>query len=441
MKAANGALTVVICSDFGGVTGGQAKVAIESAIGLKKQGHRPIFFAATGPLDEALKSAGVETLCLEQYDLLGNPSRLAAAAQGTWNRRAAAALRATLADLPKEGTVIHVHGWAKALSPAIALPIAASGIPAVYTMHEYFLFCPNGGFYNYQRSHVCQLKPLSAQCWLTHCDSRTYPRKLWRNARLTIANSVAQLPKVFGDFITISEFQGEIIAGYLPDHSRLHRLSNPISVVDAGPRPVPGPGEFLFVGRISREKGPFLFAEAARRAGHIPVFVGDGPLAGELAQRYPEARILGWQKPDAVQQLMRQARALVFPSLWYEGQPLTILEAKALGVPIVVADTCAGRDEVRDGVTGLWFKGGDADDLIRALRDLEDDQRVAQFSRAAYDDYWADPPSLERHVAGLAKIYRGMLAAKAAAPASSVSAAARGRARLETGADHLHARQ
>jgi glycosyltransferase involved in cell wall biosynthesis len=413
VSGTDGPLTIVICSDFGGITGGQAKVAIESAIGLKNQGHRPILFAATGPIDEALRAAGVETLCLEQHDLVGNPSRLAAAVQGTWNRTAVGALQKLLADLPKDQTIIHVHGWAKAMSPAIAHPIAASGLPAVYTMHEYFLFCPNGGFYNYRKSHICTLQPLSAQCWLTHCDSRTYARKLWRNARLTIADKIAHLPEVFSDFITISGFQSEIIAPFLPRTSRVHRLSNPISIADPGPRPVPRDADFLFVGRISMEKGPFLFAEAARRLGRIPVYVGDGPLAGELAQRYPQARILGWQKADQVHRLMRQARALVFPSLWYEGQPLTILEAKALGVPIIVADTCAGRDEVQNDATGLWFKGGDVDDLARAMRALEDDDRVAQFSRAAYDAYWFDPPSLDRHVAGLTKIYRGMLAARA----------------------------
>jgi glycosyltransferase involved in cell wall biosynthesis len=108
--------------------------------------------------------------------------------------------------------------------------------------------------------------------------------------------------------------------------------------------------------------------------------------------------------------LLRSARALVFPSLWYEGQPLTILEAKAYGVPIVVADSCAGRDEVEDGVTGLWFKGGDAGDLARVLLRMKDDALVARFSAAAHASYWAAPRTPEKHVEGLLSIYRDMLA-------------------------------
>src|SRR5437764_13481572 len=165
MSFAKEPLTVVLCLDHAFVSGGQAKVAFDSAIGLKQAGHRPIVFAAAGPVDEALTAADVEVVCLGQSDLLGNPSRIAAAVQGTWNRRAAEELERLLASVPSDRTIVHVHGWAKALSPSIAAPIARSGLPAVYTIHEYFLFCPNGGFYNYQKGHACPLEPLSAACW------------------------------------------------------------------------------------------------------------------------------------------------------------------------------------------------------------------------------------------------------------------------------------
>jgi glycosyltransferase involved in cell wall biosynthesis len=410
VRDAQEALTVVICSDFGGITGGQAKVAIESAIGLKKQGHRVIFFAATGPVDPGLEASGVEIHCLDQSDLLGNPSRLAAAIQGIVNRKAEASLGALLADLPAGKTIVHVHGWAKALSPAIGIPIAKSGLPAVFTLHEFFLFCPNGGFYNYQKSAVCHLTPMSAQCLATHCDARNYARKLWRVARLAYAQQVVHLTEVFSDFITLSEFQRRIVEPYIPKTSVLHRLSNPVKVENLGLKSDPTSGDIIFVGRLSPEKGAFLFAEAARKVGFAPVFVGDGPISAELAARYPEARILGWRTEEEVRALMRAARALVFPSLWYEGQPLTVLEAKALGLPIIVADNCAGSDEVENGVTGLWFKSGDVDDLARALIEMRDDARVTAMSRAAHRAYWASPRTLDRHVAGLEAIYDGMLA-------------------------------
>jgi glycosyltransferase involved in cell wall biosynthesis len=413
MSFAKEPLTIVLCLDHAFVSGGQAKVAFDSAIGLKQAGHRPIVFAAAGHVDEALTAAGVEVVCLGQSDLLGNPSRIAAAVQGTWNRRAAEALGRLLARVRSDRTIVHVHGWAKALSPSIAAPIANSGLPAVYTIHEYFLFCPNGGFYNYQKGHACPLEPLSAACWATHCDSRNYARKLWRNARLTLARDMAHLPEVFSDYIAISRFQIDVVGKRLPAASRLHLVSNPIDVPDLGPKPSPSQGDAIFVGRLSAEKGPFLFAEAARRAGIVPTYVGDGPAAAELRAKYPEARLLGWQGGPAVREAIRAARALVFPSLWYEGQPLTVLEAKGLGTPVIVSDGCAGREEIGNATSGLWFRGGEVEDLTRALIQVRDDDLIGRLSLGAYTQFWSDPPTLARHVERITAIYEGMLARQA----------------------------
>jgi len=391
------------------VIGGQAKVAIESAIGLKRSGSRAVLFAASAPVDSRLGKEGVEVVCLDQHDILGNPSRVAAARQGTWNGSAATALKALLASLPRERTIVHMHGWAKALSPSIVVPLRASGLPALYTVHEYSLFCPNGGFYDYSKSAVCKLKPMSLSCLATHCDSRNYPHKIWRFGRLFAARTLLRMPTAFSDYICISDYQADIAAPYLPQGAIIHRLSNPIEASDLGPKPNPSSGAFVFVGRLSPEKGASLFAEAAARVGVAPTFIGDGPIARELRAKYPSSRFLGWLPPEKAREEMRAARVLVFPSLWYEGQPLTVLEAKAMGTPVVVSDVCAGREEIEDGVSGLWFKSADVDALARALERLKDDRLVADMSKSAYENYWRNPPTLDAHIAGLMAIYQGML--------------------------------
>jgi glycosyltransferase involved in cell wall biosynthesis len=402
-------LNVVICADHAFVNGGQAKVALDSALGLAAAGARVIFFSACGPVDPRLAEAEVETVCLGQSDILGNPSRLAAARQGFWNVAAEKALGETLARLPRANTVVHVHGWAKALSPAIARPIRASGLPAAYTMHEYFLHCPNGGFYDFRKEAVCPLVPLSAACWATNCDSRNYAFKLWRNARLLVAQRAARLPETFSDILLLSDLQEQVIRSCLPAGARRHRVTNPVEAERLGHKADPTLGAFLFVGRLSPEKGALLFAEAARRAGVTPVFVGDGPIAGELAARFPQARLLGWRAPAEARAAMRTARALVFPSLWHETFGLTALEAKAMGTPAIVADGCAAREAVAHGLTGLWFRSGDANALASAIRALRNDATIADMSRQAYDDYWAAPSTRERHVAQTLAVYQTML--------------------------------
>ena len=86
-----------------------------------------------------------------------------------------------------------------------------------------------------------------------------------------------------------------------------------------------------------------------------------------------------------------------------------------MGVPAIVSDRCAGRDDVVDGVTGLWFRGGDSDDLVRQMRRMQDDDAVQQMGEAAYSRYWADPASIDRHVEQLERIYAQILASHARA--------------------------
>jgi glycosyltransferase involved in cell wall biosynthesis len=408
--------TIVICVDHGAVTGGQSKVAIESALGLRAADARVIFFCATGPVDPRLAAAGVETQCLDQHDILSNPSRGAAAVQGLWNGAAASALGALLARLPRDA-IVHVHGWAKALSPAIAAPIRASGLPAVYTMHEYFLHCPNGGFYNYQTNRICPLTPMSAACWARHCDSRNYAFKLWRNARLLVAQKIAHLAEAFDDFIFVSPLQDRLLAPYYMPGAAIHHVCNPVEAEPLGAKTNPAQGDILFAGRLSPEKGALLFAQAAARAGVTPVFIGDGPIADDLRARFPDARFLGWRAPQEVRAAMRAARAFVFPSLWVEAQGLTAMEAMAMGTPVIVSDVTAARDYVPDGVAGLWFRSGDVDALAQALESIKDDALATRLAQGAYDNFWRQPPTLARHVEEALTVYRAALARRARAAA------------------------
>ncbi len=406
-------ITVLLIGDYAYANGGQAKAMLDSALGLKRAGARPIVFAAVGPPDLRLAAAGVETICLYLPDMLSYKSKAAAMVHGLWNFKARKALAEVLKRLPDENAVIHLHSYAKALSASIKAAIAARGLPAAFTLHDYFLICPNGRLYNHQTQQICDLTPLSRSCVSCHCDMRSYSRKLWRVGRQLIAERAPALSGLFSDVILVTRFQREVVGPLLPK-ARQHILSNPIDVSDLGPRAVAGEG-FVFLGRLSPEKGPLIFAEAAKRAGASATFIGDGPLRDEIAAKYPDAKLLGWKPPDAAQRILREARALVFPSVWYEAQGLAVLEAKALGVPVIVSDVCAARDEVESGKAGVLFKSGDPSALADALVRLGDADYALSLAQAAHQSYWAAPRSPQRHVEGLMRIYRGMVRESAVA--------------------------
>ncbi len=399
-------MRIVIICDHAHINGGQAKVAIEGAKGLARRGHAVDYFAAVGPVDADLVEAGVKLTLLDQDDVTSTGSLTRFGAQWLWNTQAARRLDTLLASCDPAQTIVHVHGWSKALSPSIGWALKRTRAPIIHTLHEFYLVCPNGGFYDYPVARNCARTPMSPACMAHNCDSRSYARKLMRVGRHALMQYASGLYDSARHIITISKLQREVAAPYLRKDAVFYDVGNPIDVEPLGRKADDAPlGGFLFVGRLSPEKGPRFFAQAARLAGVQAIFVGDGPLLDSFKAEFPEAQYLGWREPAEVRALMRQARALVFPSVWYEGQPLTVYESLALGTPVIVSDLCAGREGVRNGETGLWFKSGDAHALAQALTRLQDDAVARAMAAAAYDAYWAAPLTLDRHLDATLAVY------------------------------------
>jgi glycosyltransferase involved in cell wall biosynthesis len=405
-------LTVVVINDSASVTGGSDRVALAEARGLAERGHRVMLIAGEGEPDSQTVGAGVAVRTTGQPTTIKDPNRLRAAGRGIWNRSASALVREVLAGLSPASTIVHIHGFTKILSASVVRAAVRSGLPTVATLHEYFAACPNGGFFNYQTDEVCPLDPLSLQCVTTHCDARAYSHKLWRVVRSGVQRSLGQMPSELGHLIVPSPTAGRVLGRFLPQESQLHVLPNPVPAVH---RPPVTPGDnapFVFVGRLDHDKGPTLFALAARQAGVPAVFVGTGVEAAAVQRAYPEAKLTGWLDYDGVQATLRGARALVNASLWYETQGLSAVEAAAHGVPSVVPDLGALRDVVSDGETGLWFRGGDVTDLAQKLSALAaDDQLTNRLGTTAYERFWSGRWDLETHLDRLESVYAAALAA------------------------------
>jgi glycosyltransferase involved in cell wall biosynthesis len=407
-----------VINDFAGVTGGTDRVALTEAAELARRGHDVTLIAGHGETDPDLLDAGVTVHRTGQHATLSDPRRVRAAAQGVWNRPSRTLVHKVLASADRGDTLVHVHGFVKVLSPSVVRAAVDSGLPTVVTLHDYFAACPNGGFFNYQTNEVCHLTPLSPRCIATNCDARSYSHKLWRVARAGVQRWAAKMPSGVRSFIAPSRLAGEILAPFLPAGATLHILPNAatderLPAVDpSANRP------FVFVGRLQPDKGPVVFADAARQANVAATFVGSGDLSQAIRDANPQAQLTGWLSAEQVQAVIRGARAVVNASLWYETQGLSAHEAAANGIPAIVSDVTVLRDAVVDEVTGLWFRGGDVEDLADKLRTLDADAEMARrLGREAYDRFWANPSDQSRHVDELEGIY-GVARALAADPSA-----------------------
>ncbi len=403
---------VVVVTDSLTVDGGSAKVAITSAMALAKRGLQVTVFAASGDASPELASCpNMRIICTGQGDALSSRNRLGGALRGLWNQPARSAMKRLLDTLDPCRTVVHVHGWTKALSSSVVSKAVQSNFPVVVTLHEYFTACPTGCLYLHADRAVCTLAPMSLSCIRKNCDSRSYAFKVYRVVRQAIQRTIGGVPRDVDNYISVSDFSSRILRPLLPSRSQIRRVDNPVDVVKTPRVAAEANNTVVFVGRLSAEKGGILLAKAARIAGVNVVFVGDGPDREAIAAVNPDAQCTGWLDKPGVTAYLRSARCLVVPSLWYETLGLVVLEAAALGVPAIVPRGTAVCDLVDEGRTGLAFERGNADDLASQLHTFADDAFVRNLSNNAYENFWLKPPTMSVHVEGLLTTYSNVISA------------------------------
>lgn len=152
--------------------------------------------------------------------------------------------------------------------------------------------------------------------------------------------------------------------------SKLHVVHNFTTAPATPPQPREARSYCLYVGRLSPEKGVDTLLNAATRLPHLPLLIaGTGPQEDALRQRFGQhahIRFLGQCTPQKVDELMAGARMLVIPSVWYENNPLSLIEALAHGTP-VVGSRMGGIPELLTEANGLLVQPGNADDLQLAI--------------------------------------------------------------------------
>ena len=127
------------------------------------------------------------------------------ALQGLWNAKAARHLRKLLQNLPRDRTVVHLHGYTKALTTSPVKVARRLGFSVVCTLHDFFAACPNGAFFDYARQVPCPRRALSVGCIATRCDKRHYVHKLFRVARGLLQRHHGRFPRNVQHYISLSE--------------------------------------------------------------------------------------------------------------------------------------------------------------------------------------------------------------------------------------------
>ena len=304
-------------------------------------------------------------------DEIGGIGKIAMPLRMQWSRRTYRELAELIGR--EKPDIAHFHNIFYCVTPSAYDACRDSGVPVVQTLHNYRLFCANGlCLYN---GRIC------TDC-LDGRFGRSVTRRCFRDSAFYSAAMARFLDRhtrqgtflnKIDAFIALTDHQRQVYisAGFPAEkiYVKPNFLESPIDVTPREKKAA------LFIGRLSREKGIEDLIAAWERVDYPLWIAGDGPLREWLETAIKERglahiRYMGRLDREELGDVYAQAICLVFPSVWYEGMSMVLLEALSAGVPILCSDTVAMAPDLERAGCAVLYPGGDSTALAEHAADL-----------------------------------------------------------------------
>ncbi|MGE8293030.1 MAG: glycosyltransferase family 4 protein [Sphingobacterium sp.] len=285
-----------------------------------------------------------------------------------WNIFAANRLKKTIREFKPD--VIHLHNTHYAAGPILLRTIAKQGIPQVMTLHNFRLLCPSATLYHHNHLFLDSLKeefPWTAVKEKAFNDSviKTFllafnywfHRKIgtWQKVNRYI-NLSSFAKSIFVDStLRVPAEKFEVKANFV--------FPSTLSIETTQPY-------FIYVGRLSDEKGILNLIESVKGKDLELRIIGGGPLEEEVKKRItdqPNISYLGFKPRAEILPLVAAAQALIVPSICFEGMPITILEAYSVGTPVLCSNLGPLPEMIIPNKTGETFDPHNKDQIAACL--------------------------------------------------------------------------
>ncbi|MFR5876224.1 MAG: glycosyltransferase family 4 protein [Eubacterium sp.] len=299
--------------------------------------------------------------------------------------------------------VIHINNFNYQLTPSIIYAAnnykkkAGKKVKIIFTAHDYQLVCPNHMMFN-MRDEVCEncIGGNFINCTKGGCIHGS-------KAKSFIGTVEASLYKALGTYkyidaiICCSEFlkkKMDTNPVFADKTIALHNFIEKVEKTDTVKDDY-----VLYFGRYSKEKG----IETIINAKNIKfICAGSGDLEDEI-NKQPHITNVGFKSGKELVDLIRKAKCSVYPSIWYENCPFSVMESIMYGTPVIGSDIGGIPELIENGKTGILFEPGNADAFENAINSIiTDDNKAAQMSKACYNTSF---DTVEEYCDKLLKIY------------------------------------
>lgn len=267
--------------------------------------------------------------------------------------------------------VIHCHNIYPLLSPSLYVIAYFFRVRVVQTLHNYRMVCSNSKLLlNNEVCFRCVKRKMPISMLRHKCNKNSYVLTLMSFVFFRFYNLIGALRLPNLSYIVFSESMKEIFVNSF--------LNIPDKQFHVKPNFAPYKAShnqsrrkfFLFVGRLSPEKGIDVLLESFSQTSHELLIVGDGPmreLVMKKAKKHANIIYQGVKSSGDVLYLMKNAKALILPSIWLEGMPMTMIEAMSVGCPVIGSQIGTISETINHGKNGLLFKTGSPLDLLKCL--------------------------------------------------------------------------
>jgi glycosyltransferase involved in cell wall biosynthesis len=269
--------------------------------------------------------------------------------------------------------IAHGHNIYHHISPSILSLLKGRGIPTALTLHDLKIACP--AYNMLAPDGVCE------RCKGGKIHNVVRNRCINGSAAMSLVVMMeAAVHKLLGSyrrfvdaFIVPSRFYIEKFSEWGFPTSMFHHVPNFVDVGRYSPKYETGDA-FLYFGRVIRQKGVATLIRAAAAAHSKLLIAGTGPEMEEMqalaASLQADVTFLGHLSGRALHDVIGSCRAVVLPSEWYENAPVSLLEAYALGKPVIGARIGGIPELIRENETGATFTSGQVESLRGVLEDF-----------------------------------------------------------------------
>lgn len=361
-------LKILLIHNFSGVQGGADRCVHNLKILLESKGHEVTLFTAEDQ-SGLLRSGPMDAI---RY---------------LYNHKAAKKLNAFLSKFRPD--IAHCHNIYGHLTPAILPVLKRKNVPVVMTLHDYKLICPNHMLYT--QGAVCERCRGGRyyQSFKNRCFKNSYALSFMGMVEAYLHHRLRLYEKNVDLFISPSRFLRTKFIEFGWPPKCIEWVPN--FVQPQAPEQVdPSYHGFIYFGVVSQVKGaPWLLQSLEKIAKPVQLkIVGQGNALDECVRLAKQSRhqieFLPFQNPLGLYRSIQSALFTVMPSLWYENNPMTILESYALGRPVVAPNQGGIPELIEHGKTGLLFEAGNPQSLTRQIATLlEDPNRALEMGRSS----------------------------------------------------------